>query len=220
MNSSVGVKICGLTDSAEAVACAEAGADAIGFVFYRPSPRNISPEDAGRIIRALPSEVIPVGVFVDMGAGDIIETAHVSGIRSVQLHGCGDSRYIERLRSAGLRVITVLKRGGDELIGEMLDYSAADAFLVECSSGPLPGGNAAEWDWRSARPLSGIRPMAVAGGLSAENIELAIEAANPDAVDVSSCVEREPGRKDLDKVREFIRCAGLHNSQRTINRVF
>ena len=106
----VGIKICGLTDLAEALACAGAGADAIGFVFYPPSPRNISPEDAAEIISSLPSKVVPVGVFVDMPTDKIIEVAKASGIRTVQLHG--DDGCIDSLQAEQLRVIKVLKRSG------------------------------------------------------------------------------------------------------------
>lgn len=216
----VQVKICGLTDVGEAVACAEAGADAIGFVFYPPSPRNVTAVQAGEIIGELPPRVVPVGVFVDMPVAQICEVARVSGIRTVQLHGSDDAETVRTLQEQQLRVVKVLKRGGSMLLEDAAAFSGVDAFLVECGQGRLPGGNAVAWDWGAALPLSGRYPMAVAGGLTAGNVGEAIAAALPDAVDVSSAVECEPGRKDLKRVEAFISHARSACVNRQIDRVF
>ena len=216
----VQVKICGLTDVGEAVACAEAGADAIGFVFYPPSPRNVTAVQAGEIIGELPPRVVPVGVFVDMPVAQICDVARVSGIRTVQLHGGDDAETVRTLQEQQLRVVKVLKRGGSMLLEDAAAFSGVDAFLVECGQGRLPGGNAVAWDWGAALPLSGRYPMAVAGGLTAGNVGEAIAAALPDAVDVSSAVEREPGRKDLKRVEAFISHARGACVNRQIDRVF
>lgn len=216
----VQVKICGLTEPAQATACVAAGADAIGLVFYPPSPRNVSIGQAAAIVAALPAAVPVVGVFVDMPVDDICEVAVRAGLETVQLHGSEAPDTVERLHAAKIRVIRVLKRSGDALLEDAAQFRGVDAFLIECGKGALPGGNAAAWDWGGARPLSGKHPMALAGGLSGTTVAGAIDAAQPDAVDVSSAVEAAPGRKDLKKVAEFIEQAkGVRMSRHTY-RVF
>ena len=193
------IKICGLTRPDEAEACAGAGADAIGYIFYPPSPRSLAADAAARITRVLPEGICPVGVFVNETYDTIISVADTAGVRAVQLHGRETPALVERLQTRGLIVIKTLFFNGAPDFDAIGHYSAA-AYLVECVGGPLPGGNALSWNWSAASALSADHPVILAGGLNPDNITKAIAEARPDAVDVSSGVEHQPGRKDLDKV--------------------
>lgn len=212
------IKICGLRDPAEAAACAAAGADAIGLVFYEPSPRAVTPQQARRVVNALPHGVEAVGVFVNEAVARVRAIAEEAGLFSVQLHGEETPDMVEDLRAGGLRVIKALKSlkdGGEKLLQDAARYAAADAWLVEggMRGGALPGGNGLAWAWSGASTLHcAARPFALAGGLSPENIREAILAARPHAVDLSSGVERAPGVKDLARVAAtvaVVRAAGV-----------
>lgn len=197
------VKICGLTRVDEALACVELGASAIGCVFYPRSPRNVSEEQARSICLGLPSEVLSVGVFVNEDFGFIMGKVERCGVKVAQLHGLESEDLVKRLREEGVRVIKVLFVNGAPALDAAPDYSPS-AFLVECAGGILPGGNAKTWDWSVAASFCTEHPVALAGGLNPENVAQAIEAASPDALDVSSGVEASPGRKDLEKVKRFL----------------
>jgi phosphoribosylanthranilate isomerase len=199
----VTVKVCGLTRVAEAEACVAAGADAIGCVFYPKSPRHVSDDRAADISRAVAAGALSVGVFVNAGFDAIMRKISHCGLAGVQLHGQESPELVARLSQEGVLVIKALFAGGRPALEKAGAYSAG-AFLVECAKGPLPGGNAMAWDWKSARPFGSSRPMILAGGLTPENISSAIAAARPCAVDVSSGVESAPGRKDIEKVARFI----------------
>lgn len=214
------IKICGLTRPQEAQACAAAGADAIGYIFYPPSPRCLSAEDAGRITRVLPETVCPVGVFVNESYETIMETAETAGLRAVQLHGRETPALVERLEAAGLTVIKALFFNGQPDFNAVDRYAAATALLVECVGGPLPGGNALAWNWSAARRLSNASPVVLAGGLTPDNVVDAIKDACPDAIDVSSGVERQPGRKDLAQVRALSRAVSQTSLDRPLRKIF
>lgn len=199
----VQVKICGLTRPEEALACARAGARAIGCVFFPGSPRNVDAAAAAEIRRALPPEIVCVGVFVDASFDAIMRLADGSGFAAVQLHGNEPPELVERLRGEGLFVIKALFAGRAPGLGQARRFPAS-AFLVECGKGPLPGGNARSWTWSEAAAFGERRPLILAGGLTPENAAQAVRAAAPDAIDVSSGVEAAPGRKDLHKVKQLI----------------
>lgn len=198
------LKICGLTDPADARFCAEAGAAALGAVFYPPSPRNVSPERAAEVFADLPPDVPRVGVFVDATAADILRAAGIAGLGAAQLHGAEPPALAAELLAAGLRVLKVL-RGGD-LAAEAARYPDGTRFLVECGRGALPGGNGAAWDWSAARALSPL-PFALAGGLSPDNLPAAAAVSGACFFDLSSAVESAPGRKDHDKVLAAVAAA-------------
>ena len=198
------LKICGLTDSADARFCAEAGAAALGAVFYPPSPRNVTPTRAAEVFADVPPDVARVGVFVDATAADIFRTARVAGLTVAQLHGAEPPALAAELLAAGLRVLKVL-RGGD-LAAEAARYPDGTRFLVESGRGALPGGNGAAWDWRAARALSPL-PFALAGGLSPGNLPAAAAASGAVFFDLSSAVESAPGRKDRGKVLAAVAAA-------------
>jgi len=200
----VQIKICGLTNVAQAYAVAEAGADAIGLVFFPLSPRNVTLDQAKEIRDALPAHVTPVGVFVDMPLEEMIITARHVGLNVLQLHGNETGFTIQVLKSAGFRVIKSLRSSGRQLLLDAMEFELADSLLTEASQGILPGGNGEPWNWSEARKLADIRPYILAGGLNASNIVDALEQSGASAVDLSSAAESSPGQKDLEKVKAII----------------
>lgn len=197
------VKICGLTAEDQARECADLGADAIGLIFYPPSPRNVTKDQAQRIAAALPAGVSAVGVFVNPSLDEVRKTVDRCGLTAVQLHGVETPQLVEDLKEVGVPVIKALFADRPPRFETAADY-AANAVLVECGRGPLPGGNARIWNWAAAAPLADRFALVLAGGLGSENISAAIAAALPDAVDVSSGVEIRPGIKNLARVRTLI----------------
>lgn len=217
--NSIQIKICGLTRVEEALGCAALGANAIGFIFYPKSPRNLSEKTAGEISSALPAEVKKVGVFVDERFSTIMQKVERCRLTGVQLHGRESNELTERLRRENILVIKALFIDGDPSVEKISDYDAS-AYLVECGRGPLPGGNAMKWDWKAARGLSADRPLILAGGLTPHNVSEAIDASLPDAVDVSSGVERSPGLKDLKKVATLIEAVSRCETKKKTKEVF
>lgn len=198
------IKICGLTDPDEAAACARMGADAVGLVFYPPSPRNLEIDQAVAVAAALPARVVAAGVFVDPEWDLLAEAVSRCRLGIVQLHGRESPDVIQRVRTqlhvAVWKGLFVTK---SPYMSEV-DAYAADAYLVECGKGPLPGGNAMVWEWGAAADFVRSHPTVLAGGLDPDNVGRAIHAALPDAVDASSGLEARPGRKDLKKVARYI----------------
>ncbi len=214
------IKVCGLTLADEAVECARLGADAIGMVFYPPSPRNVSAKAAREIGANLPRGVRKVGVFVDEPFVQIMNIAQLCGLDFVQLHGCESPEMVDALQSNGIAVIKTLFAKKRPFLSEAGDYRAS-AFLVEGGAGEsLPGGTGLGWEWSKADNAAALRPCILAGGLNPENVGEAISQFGPDAVDVSSGVESAPGRKDRDKVRAFIEAVRNTKLRSAPGRVF
>jgi len=197
------IKICGLTEVSQALECAALGADAIGCIFFPKSPRNISETRAKEICSALPQDITTVGVFVNETFSFIMNKVEKCGLKAVQLHGQESPGLVKQLRRQGLKVIMGLFMSREPGLDKAGEYEA-DAFLIECGQGKLPGGNAKTWDWSTARPFGADYPFILAGGLSPDNVTQAITQAQPDAVDVCSGVELMPGKKDIEKVKNFI----------------
>lgn len=213
------IKICGLTKPEDAAKCIALGADAIGLVFFKKSPRYVTVPKAQAIVSALPKEGTAVGVFVNEPLSAIMDIVYSCGITTVQLHGNEPPKFVKDLMDQGLRVIKALYMEGEPSVKKMPTYDAS-AYLVECAEGVLPGGNAQTWNWRDAAPLGDPQPLVLAGGLNADNVRDAIRQAMPDAVDVSSGVESAPGRKDMHKVRLFIKAVKASHTQRELRRIF
>ena len=207
------IKICGLTQADEAAACTAYGADAIGMVFYPPSPRNITMDAAKTICRELPAQTARVGVFVNETFDAIMKIAAYCDLTTVQLHGQEPPELAARIQREGVGVIKALFTRSAPFIHEA-DLYPETTFLVECGKGRLPGGNAMTWNWREARTFGRRYPLVLAGGLSADTIAAAIAEASPDAVDISSGVESSPGRKDIRKVKDFMRAVSACMTER------
>lgn len=202
-NGGIQIKICGLTQPQTAEYCLGLNVQAVGLVFFPPSPRHVSVSTARQICEAVGDRVAKVGVFVNPQFGTVMDTVTNCGLTVVQLHGQEPPALVDRLRQNGVRVIKALFASRNPGFNRASRYRP-DAFLVECGQGTLPGGNAQQWDWRSARPLTDHHKVLLAGGLSAENVAAAIKQARPAAVDVSSGVEETPGAKDHSKIAAFV----------------
>jgi phosphoribosylanthranilate isomerase len=187
------VKICGITNREDALAAVEAGASAIGFNFYRQSPRYISHTGAAMIAEKIPAQVWKVGVFVDESAETIAKTVIEAGLDVAQLHGISEARGV-RIWQA----MSALDPVGLTLIGNV------EAVLLDSTDG-VTGGSGETWDWSKTPELK--PKIIIAGGLDAENVRTAIEQARPWGVDACSRIEKEPGIKDHEKMRKFIEAA-------------
>ena len=213
------VKVCGLTSVDEAIGCADLGANAIGCVFFPKSPRHLSEIQAKEISMALPSEVKTVGVFVNESFSNIMHKVEFCGLNAVQLHGQESPELVSRLQKENLLVIKALFIEGKPTLDEAKIYEAS-AFLVECGKGFLPGGNALEWDWAKVKNFGCKYRLILAGGLAPENVFHAVSVSMPDAVDVSSGVEFSPGRKDLGKVKSFLKAVSLCQLKKDLRKIF
>ena len=213
------VKICGITKTSDALECAALGADAIGCVFYPKSPRHLTDSQARSICLAMPKQVRTVGVFVNETYSAIMQRVEHCHLSAVQLHGQESPELVSRLRKENLIVIKALFADGQPSFKDVSNYHAS-AFLLECGQGKLPGGNALKWNWAMAKNLGNKFPLIIAGGLSPDNISYAIDVSKPHAVDVSSGVEKSPGKKDLVKVAAFINEASRFLLKRSFNKIF
>ena len=191
------VKICGITSEEDALLAVAMGTDAVGFVFA-PSPRQMSPSAVQAITRRLPPEVLTVGLFRDERPQRVVEIVNRCGLRAAQLHG-HESR--EDCGYVAVRVPLVIKAfaAGDPRLERAEEYGA-DIILLDA---PNPGSGKV-FDWRLAEGAPRGRRLVLAGGLDASNVADAIARVHPWGVDVSTGVEREPGKKDSKKIRAFI----------------
>ena len=213
----VKIKICGITNLVDARAAVEAGADMLGFNFYRPSPRFIEPKNARVMIDTLRSgfagldrTVMMVGVFVNESSPEAVrEIADEAGVEAVQLHGNESPEFCARLKSLlkSHLIIKVLRVTKDFVADRALEYDVG-AIMLDAFDKELYGGTGRTIDWSLAgrtREL-GVR-LFLAGGLSPENVVEAINSVHPYAVDACSALESLPGRKDPGRVRAFVRAA-------------
>ena len=195
------VKICGITSVEDALVAVEAGADALGFVFFDKSPRYLAPEQAAQIIAALPPFVQAVGLFVNAELDFVNRTADLCGLDLVQLHGDESPSYCQ---SVHRRVMKAFRVRGMESLAVLPDYQVS-AYLLDAYSPNAYGGTGERFDWDCAIEAKRHGPIVLAGGLDPDNVAAAVAKVAPYAVDVSSGVESQPGRKDPEKVRRFIR---------------
>lgn len=201
---SVRVKICGITNAPDARAAAEAGADALGFMFYEKSPRHISIRDAAEIIRELPPFIMRVGVFVDASEDLVMRAIGDCGLNMLQFHGRETPEYCSQF---GLMSIKAFRIRDAESLKELPLYPT-DAWLLDAYAADKLGGTGEKFNWDLAIEAKKLgKPIFLAGGLTAANVAGAVEKVRPFAVDVSSGVEAEPGKKDHQKVRAFIQAA-------------
>ena len=206
------IKICGITSLDDARAAIEAGADMLGFNFYRPSPRFIEPSAARKIIESLQSKtddqpITTVGVFVNEASpGSLMRIVEESGIGAVQLHGEESIEFCQRLKLLlnGKSLIKVLRVIGRFSPTETEAYDA-DAIMLDSFHSEMRGGTGHVFDWSIARSVRELVPLLfLAGGLSPANVAQAIAQVNPYAVDACSSLESLPGQKDAARMRAFV----------------
>jgi len=201
---SVRVKICGITSADDARAAVGAGADALGFMFYEPSPRCVTPEQAAAIIAKLPTHVAKVGVFVDADEAAVRTTAAMAGLDTLQFHGSEPPEFCARFELRTIKAFRVKDSGS---LGQLPDYET-DAWLLDSYVQGVPGGTGERFNWDLAVEAKRLgRPILLAGGLTPENVGEADGQVTPYGLDVSSGVEAAPGRKDAAKVAAFIASA-------------
>jgi len=200
----VKVKICGITHLEDGLAAAEAGADALGFVFYERSPRCVTLEQAADIIRQLPPFLVKVGVFVDAPEETVVRAAGQCGLSLLQFHGDETPAYCLQF---GLMSMKAFRVRGPESLQRLEDYPT-DAWLLDAYTPGQLGGTGETFNWDLAlEAVRWGRPVFLAGGLTPGNVGEAVRRVQPYGVDVSSGVEAAPGRKDHAKVRAFVAAA-------------
>jgi phosphoribosylanthranilate isomerase len=198
------VKICGITNVADGHAAAEAGADALGFVFCEQSPRHVTVDAAAEIIRQLPTLVVKVGVFVDAPADLVLRAVSDCGLNLLQFHGNEPPDYCLQFGVMSMKAFRI--RDADSLT-DLANYPT-DAWLLDAYTPGKLGGTGEMFNWDLAvQARARGRPIFLAGGLTPENVGSAVAKVQPYGVDVSSGVEAAPGKKDVAKVKAFIAAA-------------
>ena len=203
------IKICGITNLEDALMAVEAGADALGFVFYTQSPRCIEPAVAKRIIAQLPPFVLPVGVFVNHEQETIRNIYNECGLAFAQLHGDESPAFCETLGRPVLRALRLRDRGSLLALAEYKGRMGVRGFVVDAFSSEAYGGTGQTANWSLAREVAKAAPILLAGGLTPSNVQEAVRQVQPYGVDVSSGVEDRPGKKDPKKIRALTQAVRL-----------
>ncbi|MBU6317137.1 MAG: phosphoribosylanthranilate isomerase [Acidobacteria bacterium] len=201
------VKICGITNEDDALFAVAMGADAVGFIFA-PSPRQVAAQVVYDITRRLPPEILTVGVFRDEAPGRVIDTVHRAGLKAAQLHGHETPAMVAEI-SQQIRYVIKAVAAGSPDARRAADFGT-DMVLVDA---PNPGGGKV-FDWSLMDDVAEGPRIILAGGLDPDNVAEAVRSVKPWGVDVSSGVERSPGRKDALKVKAFIERARAAAPQR------
>ena len=196
----VKIKICGITNTDDAMAAVELGADALGFNFYKKSPRYIDPQRAAEIITQLPPFIVPVAIFVNEREDRILETLKTACIHGVQLHGDETPEFCQRF---GNHVIKAFQVKDKESLKHMSHYRVS-AYLLDSYREGLRGGTGTTFDWHLAVVAKTFGRIILAGGLNPDNVAEAVKLVQPYGVDVTGGVEREQGIKDHAKLKKFI----------------
>jgi phosphoribosylanthranilate isomerase len=208
------VKICGITRLQDAMTAIRAGADALGFVFYSPSPRAITPEQAQTITAKLPPFVSKVGLFVNAAASEVREAITTAGLDCLQFHGDETADYCAQFNLPYYKAIRV--KTGVNLVQCELDFASATALLLDTYSEKAVGGTGEAFDW-SLIPVGLHKPVILAGGLNPDNVRQAMHQVHPYALDVSGGVEAEKGIKSPQKIAAFMQqvmqCDAAHNGR-------
>ena len=199
----VKAKICGITNLDDAKVSLGAGCDALGFVFYKKSPRYIAPPLAKEIIVQLPKNILKTGVFVNEKEKEIKKIARLCNLDILQFHGDESPEFCDKFNGYKVKKAFRVKRCLD---AKSVSRYKPFAYLFDTFTKSKAGGTGKRFDWRLIRHINGLkRPVFLSGGLSAKNVEDAIRCVHPDWVDVCSSVEIRPGKKDHRKVKEFIK---------------
>lgn len=199
------IKFCGFTRSEDVQSAVMLGADALGFVFYPPSKRAVTPDQAVTLMALVPAFVTRVGLFVDASPEVITEIAKRTRLNLIQFHGSETPADCEAIGLPYIRAIRM--RPEVDVLAEMEAYASASGFLLDAYQPGVPGGTGAQFDWGRI-PQTSV-PVILAGGLTPDNARDAIDAVAPWALDVSGGIESEPGIKDPVKMARFIQaCRG------------
>ena len=206
------IKICGITNLEDALLAAEAGADAVGFVFYEKSPRHVSPDVAREISSHLSGRVERVGVFVNCDENELCDVADDAALTAIQMHGDNEDPRVADLvvarRPLKVLVGVSMNRPDPAAWASMWEAKNVYALLADSGSPAKLGGTGETFDWHVSMQtldrLKGLSRLVLAGGLNSSNVAEAIQSTKPWGVDVSSGVEASPGKKDPEKVRAFI----------------
>lgn len=202
----VKVKICGITNLADGIAAAEAGADALGFVFYDHSPRFLSVAAAAGIIRELPPFIIKTGVFVDASEEAVLHALRECNLNLLQFHGDEPPEYCLQFGVMSMKAFRIR----DAASLQALPNYATEAWLLDAYNPDKLGGTGEQFNWDLALEAQKWgRPVFLAGGLTPENVAEAVRRARPYAVDVSSGVETAPGKKDHARIKAFVQAAKM-----------
>ena len=203
------IKICGITNPIDALQAVDAGADALGFVFYKHSPRHVSPNVVKSIVVDLPPFVLPIGVFVNEPPGNVQTIMNDCGLALAQIHGDESSGYCESLGCPVLRGIRLRDRHTLVAMAEYKGRARVRGFVLDAFSDTAYGGTGTTTDWTLAAEAAQSFSFLLAGGLTPGNVQEAIRKVQPYGVDVSSGVEAMPGKKDPVKVNAFIQAVQL-----------
>ena len=198
------VKICGITNAADALAAIDAGANLLGFNFYAKSPRHITEAEAAKIRPQLPKKIKVVGVFVNAPPAEAAALCKSLKLDAAQLHGDETPETVAEM-ARSLTVFKAFRVEPDFRLETLDEYAEAFAFLFDAANTGQYGGTGRTTDWDVARRAAVGRRIILAGGLNAENVAAAVRIVRPYAVDVASGVESKPGKKDHGRLREFIR---------------
>ncbi|MBH0209200.1 MAG: phosphoribosylanthranilate isomerase [Nitrospira sp.] len=205
----VKIKICGITNVDDARVAVETGADALGFVMYRKSPRCVEPAVVKAIVAGLPPFVLPVGVFVNEEPDRVRTLMDECGLALAQLHGDETALYCQDLGRPVMKALRLKDRGTFLALAEFQGRANVRGVLIDAFSNQAYGGTGQTVDWGLAQEAARSTPIVLAGGLTPMNVAEAIAQVRPYGVDVSSGVELTPGKKDHDKVKAFIAAARL-----------
>jgi len=195
------VKICGITRVGDARAAAALGADAIGLIFYRPSPRYVTPEQAREIVEATPAFVTTVAVFVNPTREEVETVIRETGVAMLQFHGDESPEFSSGFSRPYVKAARI--RPELDLLKYLSPHSAARAWMLDTFHGDLWGGTGGAFDWGLV-PKDAVKPIILSGGLTADNVANAVKRVRPYAVDVSTGVEGSKGIKDAAKIAAFI----------------
>jgi len=198
----VKIKICGITNWEDAVASVASGCDALGFVFYKKSPRYISPKNAQKIIGLLPENILKVGIFVNAQEKTIKDITRYCNLNALQFHGDESVQFCDKFKN--YKIIKAF-RVKDKINFKNIKQYKIFAYLFDTFIKSKIGGTGKKFDWNLLKQLKGTkRPIFLSGGLNEKNVAEAIKYLRPSWVDVSSSLESRPGKKDPKKIRKFI----------------
>ena len=197
------IKICGITNTEDALWAVGLKVDALGFIFAE-SPRRVEPEIVQEIVELLPPFISSVGVFVNEDRKKVEEIAEGCGLTTLQFHGQESPSYCEKFKQ---KVVKALRIENKDILKKAAQYqNKVDAYLLDTYSPSKYGGTGKTFDWRIAKEIKEFGlPIILSGGLNPENIREAISEVEPYGVDVSSGVEERPGKKNLEKLINFVR---------------